>query len=74
MEIAVRKAGNMKPIIWLGEYQDTYLSYDDIRIPFLVYDPSSTGTTIVKLWKDGLPIANPTREVPASNYTQFNYF
>jgi hypothetical protein len=74
MEIAVYKASVMKPIIWLGDYQDTYLSYDDIRIPFLVYDPNASGTTTVKLWKDGLPTASPTREVPASNYTKFNYF
>ena len=74
MEIAVKEALNPKPIIWLGEYQDVYLNYDDIRIPFLVYDPASTETTTVRLWKDGLPTASPTREVPSSNYTSFNYF
>lgn len=74
MEIAISEASNKKPIIWLGEYQDIYLNYDDIRIPFLVYDPTATETTTVRLWKDGLPTASPTREVPSSNYTAFNYF
>ena len=74
LEIAVKEANNLKPIIWLGDYQETYLNYDDIKIPFLVYDPNATETTTVRLWKDGLPTASPTREVPSSNYSKFNIF
>lgn len=74
LEIAIREAMNTKPIIWLGEYQDKYYNYDDIRIPYLVYDPNATETTTVKLWKNGLPTASPEREVPASQYSSFNIF
>jgi len=29
-EIAVEVTGNDTPIVWLGEYQDTYYTYDSI--------------------------------------------
>ena len=74
LEIAVKEAGHTKPIIWLGDYQEKYYNYDDIRIPYLVYDPSAAETTTVKLWKNGLPTASPERVVPASQYSAFNIF
>lgn len=74
LEIAVKEAGHTKPIIWLGDYQEKYYNYDDIRIPYLVYDPSAAETTTVKLWKNGLPTASPERVVPASQYSVFNIF
>lgn len=74
MEIAVREALNLKPIIWLGDYQEVYYNYDDIRIPYLVFDPGATETTTVKLWKNGLPTSSPERIVPSSQYSAFNIF
>jgi hypothetical protein len=43
-EIAVTATGNQTPIIWLGNYQDTYFNYDTIQIPFLVHDPTNTSS------------------------------
>ena len=73
-EVAVKRAGNNKPIIWLGQYQKQYYNYDDIKIPYLVYDPESLETTTVYLWKNGLPTASPERTVPASSYKKWNEF
>lgn len=73
-ETAVKTAGNTKPIIWLGQYQKQYYNYDDIKIPYLVYDPESLETTTVYLWKNGLPTASPERQVPASSYKKWNEF
>ena len=73
-ETAVKNAGETKPIIWLGEYQKTYYNYDDIKVPYLVFDPESSETTTVYLWKNGLPTASPERQVPASSYKKWNEF
>ena len=73
-EVAVRQAGQTTPIIWLGGYQKQYYNYDDIKIPYAVYDPESAETTKVYLWKSGLPTASPEREVPSSTYTKWNEF
>lgn len=74
LEVAIKDGVSVKPIIWLGEYKDKYYNYDDIRIPFLVYDPNAGESTTVYLWKNGLPTSSPEREVPASQYSQFNMF
>ena len=73
-ETAVKNAGETKPIIWLGKYQKQYYNYDDIKVPYLVYDPESSETTTVYLWKNGLPTASPERQVPASSYKKWNEF
>jgi hypothetical protein len=43
-EIATKDTqnGNDLPIIWLGDYQESYYNYDTIQIPFLVYNPTNT--------------------------------
>ena len=60
MEIAVVEVGNEKPIIWLGDYKDEYYQYDNIRIPFRVYDPSAVIGTEITLYKDSDKIGNRT--------------
>ena len=52
MEIAVKDPDSRLPIIWLGDYQDEYYQYDNIRIPFRVYDPSAVIGTNITLYKD----------------------
>ncbi len=65
-EIAVVKESDasQKPIIWLGDYQDTYYNYDSIKIPYLVYDPQNTSKTIVHLYKNNKEIG--TREISST--------
>jgi len=55
MEIAVN-AGGEDPIIWLGNYDTTYFSYDDIKIPYFVYNPASLSGFTVELLKDNAKI------------------
>jgi hypothetical protein len=51
MEIAVAVPGNNTPIIWLGEYQDVYMNYDKISIPYMVYTPGSVNSEVL-FYKD----------------------
>lgn len=51
MEIAVVDKTNPKPIIWLGDYKTEYKAYDDIQIPFKVYNNGET-TAIVRFSKN----------------------
>ena len=49
VEIAVvEKTGvnSTKPVIWFGDYQNEYKTYDDIQIPFKVYNNGSTEATV----------------------------
>ena len=46
VEIAVVDRANPKPIIWLGNYKNEYKTYDDIQIPFKVYNNGSTAATV----------------------------
>jgi hypothetical protein len=46
VEIAVVDRVNTKPIIWLGNYKQEYKTYDDIQIPFKVYNGGSTAATV----------------------------
>lgn len=46
VEIAVVDRTNTKPIIWLGDYKNEYKTYDDIQIPFKVYNNGSTAATV----------------------------
>jgi hypothetical protein len=50
-EIAVVN-GKDTPIVWLGNYQDIYYTYDSIQIPYLAYDPSSPSSASVYLYKN----------------------
>lgn len=56
MEIAVVETNNLFPIIWLGDYNTEYYQYDSIKIPFRVYDPSSTSGATIQLFKDNVKI------------------
>ena len=73
-EIAVNDGASDKPIIWLGGYQSEYYNYDDIKIPFLVYDPENTDTTKVHLYKNGIEMAGSPRDEKGSNHTKFSTF
>ena len=84
-EIPVVEAGNNKPIIWLGEYQDTYLNYDTIQIPYTVYDPQDTTFASVHLYKNGNEIVgSPIKvtdfekfmqwEIADADLGQLNYY
>lgn len=54
-EFAALETGNKKPIIWLGQYKDTYATYDDIQIPFFVWSFESTNKVV--LYKKGIDYA-----------------
>ena len=72
-EIAVYDDSEV-PIIWLGEYKKEYYNYDDIKIPFLVYDPKNTDTTKVHFLKDGMPLPGSPRDEQGSNHSKFSTF
>jgi hypothetical protein len=59
-EIAVKDPTVDLPIIWLGEYKPTYYAYDDIQIPFMVYDPSSASSVDVEFFNAGTSIGTRT--------------
>lgn len=59
MEIAVNAKGE-DPIIWLGDYATRYYAYDDISIPYFVFDPNNLSGFTVELLKDNIKIG--TRE------------
>ena len=46
LEIAVVDKQNTKPVIWLGDFLSEYKTYDDIQIPFKVYDNGATETKV----------------------------
>ena len=53
----------MPPVIWLGEYQETYYTYDTITVPFLAYDPASTVSAVVHLCKNDIEIEGGERTI-----------
>lgn len=71
-EIAIRESGNQKPIIWLGDYKDTYFNYDIIQIPFRVYDPNNTSASTVHFKKDNRELENSPQII--TDNTKFSYF
>lgn len=73
-EIAVKDISSKLPIIWLGGYQEKYFSYDDIRIPFLVYDPENTNTTEVRLYHNGIEMSGSPRTESGSGASRFSIF
>lgn len=46
VEIAVVDRNNSKPVIWFGTYKSEYKTYDDIQIPFKIYNGGSTDATV----------------------------
>ena len=73
-EIAVKDSSSLLPIIWLGGYKSEYYNYDDIKIPFLVYDPENTDTTRVHLYRNGIEMIGSPRDEKGSNHTKFSTF
>ena len=71
-EIAIRESGNQKPIIWLGEYQNSYFNYDVIQIPFRVYDPNNPTSATVHFKKDNKELDNSPQNI--TDNTKFSYF
>ena len=71
-EIAIRESGNSKPIIWLGEYKNSYFNYDIIQIPFRIYDPSSPTAATVHFKKDNKELDNSPQII--TDNTKFSYF
>lgn len=61
-EIAV-VAGSNTPIVWLGDYQSTYYTYDSIQIPYLAYDPDSPNEATVYLYKNYVQYKDEERSV-----------
>ena len=77
-EIAVYDATSesQEPIIWLGSYQKEYYNYDNIQIPFMVYNPATPASAVVHLKKDGQDIAGSPRTISteASGTRTWNIF
>ena len=72
-EIAVvGEDSSLPPVIWLGDYKSVYYTYDTIQIPFLVYDPSSTGSTDVHLYKDKIEQEGSPRTI--TDFSDFTYW
>lgn len=63
-EIAVN-TGDIAPIIWLGDYASKYYSYDSIKIPFTVFNPNSSNST-VRFFKGIAELENSPRTVTNS--------
>lgn len=72
-EIAVvGEDASLPPVIWLGDYKSVYYTYDTIQIPFLVYDPASTGSTVVHLYKDKIEQEGSPRTI--TDFADFTYW
>ena len=70
-EIAVIENNpDAKPVIWLGDYKSVYYTYDTIQIPFLVWDPASTSSVKVHLYKNKIEQESSPREI--TDFTAFN--
>ena len=67
-EIAVNtfsETGDTAPIIWLGDYNDIYYSYDSIKIPFTVYNPIASNT-VIRFFKGVSELSSSPRTVANS--------
>jgi hypothetical protein len=71
-EIAIKMNDDM-PLIWLGDYQDSYYEYDTILLPYRVYDPAASQYVEVHLSKNGVEIEGSPRSVEA-NSTSWSYW
>lgn len=75
MEIAIitKDDRGKPPIIWFGHYEEEYLNYDDIQIPFAIFDPENVqGKTRVWMWKNGIKMEEEGRE--AKTDASYNIF
>lgn len=63
-EIATIDPSNNTPVIWLQNYKSEYYNYEDIQIPFRVYDPAiGDNKTTVHLYKGMNEIASSPRDI-----------
>ena len=69
-EIAVAVEGETDPIIWVGNYQEVYNNYDRIQIPYMVYTPGTT-TSSVKIYKGSKEIGANTVVFSTENTKDF---
>ena len=60
-EVATLDANETAPIIWLGDYKDSYYNYDNIQIPFRVW--VSEGTPEVHLYRENKEIEGSPRVI-----------
>lgn len=56
----------------MGEYADSYYEYDNIQIPFRVYNPSSTDSAIIHLYKNNIELVSSPRTI--TEKTKFSTF
>ena len=70
-EIAVVDRSNPKPVIWLGEYQSEYKTYDDIQIPYKVYN-NGANEAKVHFYKNNQEIEGSPYDIKITN--QFEIF
>ncbi len=71
VEIAVVDKTNPKPIIWLGDFKDEYKTYDDIQIPYKVYNNGATDAT-VHFYKNNQEMEGSPHDIKIS--AQFEIF
>lgn len=65
---------NLPPIIWLGSYKEEYSTYDNIQIPFMVWDPAkTTSKTEVHLYKNDIELEDGS-PLEIENFTEYNYW
>lgn len=69
-EIAIQDKNSSIPLIWTGSFKTEYYTYETIRIPFKVLDPSNK-LAIVYLYKNGVLLG--TRQV-TSNSAEWEYW
>jgi hypothetical protein len=67
-EIAIKMNDEM-PLIWVGDYQDSYYEYDTILLPYRVYEPGTSQYIEVHLSKNGVEIEGSPRSVEAASTT-----
>ena len=72
-EIGVVAQGATDPVIWLGDFKEEYYNYDNIRIPFIVYNPENTSQAVVDLKKNGVPLPSSPRTIDTTTL-KWNYF
>lgn len=71
VEIAVVDRNNPKPVIWLGEYKSEYKTYDDIQIPYKVYN-NGANEAKVHFYKNNQEIEGSPYDIKITN--QFEIF
>lgn len=73
-ELCVAENDSTKPpIIWLGDYQSIYYTYDTIQIPYFVYDPANKdGVVLIHLYKNEIELDSSPREIDTSDTDSWN--